>query len=421
MAEVRCFCLRVGDYQNCSCPDRSSCPECGDNCAPPKKKSLSLNHERKGKEKCVSGSGNKENDARFQFLTEEEFAELQEGYKPVNTAKCTRWALNNFEAWREARVKAQKEKCPEDLLRTTDSALLCTWLTRYVAETRTTQGNLYPPSTLYQLLAGLLRYMRDTVPGALNFLDKGDQRFKALHNSLDSLFRDLRTKNIGTRVKHAEVFTKEEEQMLWDKGILGTSNPQSLLNAAFYLNGKSFCLRGGEEHRRLCISQLVREYNPDRYVYTEAGSKNKKGTFMEMHIQNKVVPIYSSPKAGERCHVHILDLYLSKLPKDAAEKDVFYLRPLSGVPANPTAPWFQSVPIGRNQLGKMVPNMCTSAGIAGHKTNHSLHATAATDLFHANVPEKLIQERTGHKSVQALRVYQHTTDDQQKAVSEVLS
>ena len=142
---------------------------------------------------------------------------------------------------------------------------------------------------------------------------------------------------------------------------------------------------------------------------------------MEMHIHNKVVPIYSSPKAGERCHVRILDLYLSKLPRDAAEKDIFYLRPLSGVPHNPMAPWFHSVPIGRNQLGKMVPNMCTSAGIAGHKTNHSLRATAATDLFHANVPEKLIQERTGHKTVQALRVYQHTTDDQQKAVSEVLS
>ena len=88
--------------------------------------------------------------------------------------------------------------------------------------------------------------MRDMVPGALNFLNKGDQHFKALHTSLDSLFRDLRTKNIGTQVRHAEIFTKEEGQMLWDKGILGTSTPQSLLNAVFYLNGKSFCLRGGK-------------------------------------------------------------------------------------------------------------------------------------------------------------------------------
>ena len=106
----------------------------------------------------------------------------------------------------------------------------------------------------------------------------------------------------------------------------------------------------------------------------------KKDTFMEMHIQNKAVPIYSSPAAGEQCHVHILDTYLLKLPKDAVEKDIFHLRPLS----NPTAPWFQNVPIGKNQLGKMVPNMCSSAGITGNKTNHSLHATVVTDLFYAD-------------------------------------
>ena len=116
-----------------------------------------------------------------------------------------------------------------------------------------------------------------------------------------------------------------------------------------------------------------------------------------------------------------LDLYLSKLPRDAIDRYIFYLCPLPAVPAKPAAPWFQSVPIGRNQLATMVPSMCSKAGIAGQKTNHSLRATAATDLYHANIPEKLIQERTGHKSVQALRVYQHTTDDQQKAVSEVLA
>ena len=262
--------------------------------------------------------------------------------------------------------------------------------------------------------------MKDVAPGALNFLDKRDLRFKPLHNSLDSLFRDLRTRNVGTSMQHAEIFTKEEEQMLWDTGVLGTSTPQSLLNAVLYMNGKSFCLRGGEEHRRLCLSQIVRQTNPDHYVYTEAGSKNKKGTFMEMHVPNKVVPIYSCPAAGKRCHVHLLDLYLSKLPKGALEKDIFYVCPLPRV-SDPTAVWFQSVPNGKNQLAKMVPNMCSEAGIEGKKTNHSLRATAASDPFIADVPEKLIQERTGHKSVQALRTYQHTTGEQHQSVSDILA
>ena len=100
MADARCFCLRVGDYKKCYCR------ECADNCEPTHKKSLSLNKEWKEREECASGSGSKE---RFHFLTEEEFSELQEGYKPLNTTKCTRWALNNFEAWRAARANAKKE------------------------------------------------------------------------------------------------------------------------------------------------------------------------------------------------------------------------------------------------------------------------------------------------------------------------
>ena len=141
---------------------------------------------------------------------------------------------------------------------------------------------------------------------------------------------------------------------------------------------------------------------------------------MEMHVPNKIVPIYSTPEAGERCHVHILNMYLSKLPEYAISKDVFYLRPLSRVSTSPS-PWFQSVPIGKKQLTKMVLNMCSAAGIQGPKSNHSLCATGATDLFQGNVPEKLIQERTGHKNVQALRVYQQTTNYQHQAVSKVLA
>ena len=65
--------------------------------------------------------------------------------------------------------------------------------------------------------------------------------------------------------------------------------------------------------------------------------------------------------------------------------------------------------------------MCAHAGIEGNKTNHSLRATGASELFHANVPEKMIQERTGHRSVVALRTYERTAHDQHQAVSSILS
>ncbi len=72
------------------------------------------------------------------------------------------------------------------------------------------------------------------------------------------------------------------------------------------------------------------------------------------------------------------------------------------------APWFTLAPIGRNQLSGMVKKMFDQVGILG-KTNHSLRATGATRLFEANVPEKLIQERTGHRTTTALRKYERTS------------
>jgi len=44
----------------------------------------------------------------------------------------------------------------------------------------------------------------------------------------------------------------------------------------------------------------------------------------------------------------------------------------------------------------MVKNMCKVAKIEGQFTNHSFHATGATQLFRNNVTEKVIQEFTGH-------------------------
>ena len=65
--------------------------------------------------------------------------------------------------------------------------------------------------------------------------------------------------------------------------------------------------------------------------------------------------------------------------------------------------------------------MCSEAGISGHKTNHSLWATAAMEMFRCGAPEKLIQEWTGHRSIEALRSYERLDDIQHKAASSLLS
>ena len=148
--------------------------------------------------------------------------------------------------------------------------------------------------------------------------------------------------------------------------------------------------------------------------------KNCNGTFAQRYVTNNIVPSHSSPALKDQCHVRVLDLYYAKLPRDATGKDVFYLRPLPKMPAKQDLPWFSSEPVERNELNKIVQKMCADAGISGKKTNHSLRATGASQLFQANVPENVIQERTGHRSLEASRLYEKTTTEQHQAVARVI-
>ena len=55
----------------------------------------------------------------------------------------------------------------------------------------------------------------------------------------------------GSQKKKAEPLTIEEEEMLWQKGLLGANNPQALVDSMVVLNGIYFALRNGSEHRQL--------------------------------------------------------------------------------------------------------------------------------------------------------------------------
>ena len=404
-----CFCLCDTEYAECSCPNFDSCSKCQCECLP-----------KPAAKKKRSDLPVKDPD-RFKFLSSEDSAKLQKSFVPSNTQRSTNWSLKVFSEWKKAREDANLELCPDDLLECAVPENLSKWLPLFAAESRNGKGRHYTPATISQLLSGILRHMREINPACPNFLDKKDHRFKLLHNGLDNYYHQLRTMNIGTDIKHAEIFSKSEESMLWESGTMGIHSPQALFNAVFFLNGKNFCLRGGEEHRSLKLSQFKKCQYPLSYTYVENGSKNRNGTFSQRNLPNKTVPIYSNPDLKERCHVYILDLYISKLPPLAFENDVFYVRPLTKIPIDKNIPWFTSVPIGKNELAKSVQKMCQLAGIPGHKTNHSLRATGASQLFQASVPEKIIQERTGHRSLEALRQYERTTTEQHEAVSEVLS
>lgn len=61
---------------------------------------------------------------------------------------------------------------------------------------------------------------------------------------------------------------------------------------------------------------------------------------------------------------------MKHLPHDSYKKDIFYLRPLVKVDVGDNeGVWYSSVPVGKNKLATIIPVMCKTAEIRGHKTN----------------------------------------------------
>ena len=176
---------------------------------------------------------------RFGDVTSlEELETISKGFVPKNTTKNTKWAVSTFHQWIESRNKRVSAECidPDILSKPIgdDCRDLCRVLCLFVVEARKANGCPYPARTLYHLLSGLLRYCRSCHPTCPNFLDPKDARFKKLQGTMDTRFRKLRQEGIGAEVKHASIISTDEENMLWERGILGTSSPLALLRSVIW-------------------------------------------------------------------------------------------------------------------------------------------------------------------------------------------
>ena len=87
------------------------------------------------------------------------------------------------------------------------------------------------------------------------FLDKADPVLSA-RGACQTISRDLRKEGIGAEMKHTEIFTPEEEDLLWSSGAIGMHSPISLVRTLFFYLSKTLCLCGGQEQRDLKPSQF---------------------------------------------------------------------------------------------------------------------------------------------------------------------
>ena len=338
-----------------------------------------------------------------------------------STERKKKWALNQFEKWQIARNKlADIPGSPyghikphlEDMTIEELNFTLC----KFISEIKKNNGqDDYPGNTLYEIMMSLQLHLH--VSGKkYKFLQ--DERFEMIKNTLDREMRDRAKDGIGNDVKRADVISLEEEEILWEKGILGFHDQYSLFNSMLYLLGINFALRGGEDHRHLSWDnpqlKICRDKDGVKVLrYREYTSKCNQGGLKDRKRKRKCVDAYPNPDQS-RCVVRCFELYKSHVPK--IKPNAFYLRPLQNCRGDV---WYSSTPVGKHKLDEVVKNMCQKAGIGGFRTNHSLRATCATRMFEEDVDEQCICDVTGHTSL-AVRQYKHTSVAKKRILSSII-
>ena len=350
-------------------------------------------------------------------ITEEDITKRRLDAVPEKTTADTKYCVSVQEDWQKYRQEVYGSSIPSLSAITTSD--LQHWMIRFVLEARKKDGSEYPPETLHHICSGIVRHLRNNGHPTLDIY--GSSNFVDFRRTLDAEMKRLQQKGLGSKKQQAEPITEQEEELLWSKGLLGEDSPQVLLNTMVYMIGLYFALRSGKEHRELRFSpsqiELVERDGERPYLlYTEDQSKNHPSGLKGRRIKRKSVKHHANLKNPSRCFVHLFTLYKSRCPSNP-KRNAFYLQPLK----KPTAQcWYMREPLGHNKLAKIVSDMCRSAGIQGYRTNHSLRATSATRLYSAGMDEQLIMERTGHRSIDGVRSYKRTSDEQEQNVSDVL-
>lgn len=297
---------------------------------------------------------------------------------------------------------------------------LCFNVCRFILEVRKQNEDDYPSNTLYKLVLALQHYIRGQ-GSDVKFLD--DPMLQDIRNTLDNRMKFLCAEGKFAKSQKGDIITDELEEILWARGLLGEDTPKQLADTLVYFFGIHFALRAGVEHKNLRVgpnTQLRLKYDDKVKLwyleYCEDVSKTNQGGLDHCRVQCKIVRAYQNEVNPDRCLVHYYKKYLAVHPKGDNVPDDFYLWPLL---AAQDGVWFSAQPIGCYKLSCVITDMCKAAGFGGKFTNHSLRASCASRLYHHQIDEQLICEKTGHRS-DSVCSYKRTSDGQLKQLSDIL-
>jgi hypothetical protein len=204
---------------------------------------------------------------------------------------------------------------------------------------------------------------------------------------------------------------EDEEEKMWDKGVLGVSTPFALQFSVWFYFTLMMGLRGRDEHRGIKFGDIHLKCdvnNKEFLELTERSSKTRDGTLVnDRRATVQKIFCTCDSTGADRCIVEIWKAFVSHRPVDYCQaEDPLYLacKTDEQIRKTRTNIWFKHQPLGANSLGKFLPKACLLAGLPP-RGNHGVRASTVQRLRKSEVPDDQIIQITGHKSVRTLQVY----------------
>nr|XP_058902555.1 zinc finger MYM-type protein 4 isoform X1 [Kogia breviceps] len=296
----------------------------------------------------------------------EEQGDLKCGVEHASSSPCSDplgsaqdHALSQESSEPGCRVRSIKLK--EDILSCT-FAELSLGLCQFIQEVRRPNGEKYDPDSILYLCLGIQQYLFEN--GRIdNIFTEPYSRFMIELTKLLKIWEP-------TILPNGYMFSRIEEEHLWECKQLGAYSPIVLLNTLLFFNTKYFQLKNVTEHLKLSFAHVMRRtrtlkystkmtylrfFPPSQKQETEPDKltvgKRKRSEDDEVPVGVEMAENTDNPL---RCPVRLYEFYLSKCSESVKQRnDVFYLQPeRSCVPNSPM--WYSTFPIDPGTLDTML-------------------------------------------------------------------
>uniref|UniRef100_A0A8U8BJM8 Zinc finger MYM-type containing 4 n=1 Tax=Geospiza parvula TaxID=87175 RepID=A0A8U8BJM8_GEOPR len=277
-------------------------------------------------------------------------------------------AWKNWVQWKNAQEEQGDLKFSVHPVKLKEDILSCTFaelsfgLCQFIQEVRRPNGEKYDPDSILYLCLGIQQYLFEN--GRIdNIFTEPYSRFMIELTKLLKIWEP-------TILPNGYMFSRIEEEHLWECKQLGAYSPIVLLNTLLFFNTKYFQLKNVSEHLKLSFAHVMRRTRTLKYN-TKMTYLRFFPPFQKQEVESDKLSVGKRKRSEDeevptavemaentdnplRCPVRLYEFYLSKCSESVKQRsDVFYLQPeRSCVPNSPI--WYSTLPIDPGTLDIML-------------------------------------------------------------------